>query len=133
MKVEGGEFRFSTAMKILLIDGDEGVRKSLSLFFRDQGYHVLALETAESAFEAIKRSKYDIILCDYWLPGMNGVEFFKRIQRFHTKATKILMSSYKSEEVVSEAKKLGIKDFIEKPFTTKRIEESLCRLIKTRE
>ena len=125
--------RFSTDIKILLIDGDEGIRKSLSLFLRNQGYHVLAFETAERANEVIKKERYDIILCDYWLPGMNGLEFFKRVQRSHPKSIRILMSAYKSEDVVSEAKKIGIKDFIEKPFTTKTIEETLSRLVENRE
>jgi FixJ family two-component response regulator len=43
---------------------------------------------------------------------------------------KVLITAYRSDEVVSEAFKMGIQDFIEKPFTTKTIEESLARLIE---
>ena len=94
---------------------------------------MLALETAESAMEVIKKERYDIILCDHWLQGMNGLEFFKRIQRSLPNTIKILTLSYRDEEVVSEAKKIGIKGFIEKPFTTKTIKETLSRLIENRE
>jgi DNA-binding NtrC family response regulator len=45
----------------------------------------------------------------------------------------ILITAYKSEDVVSEARQLGIHDFIEKPFTTNTIEESLARLVKERD
>ncbi len=120
-------------MKIVLIDDDEWIRDSLSLFFEGEGSHLLALETAEEAIEILKRQDYDIIIADYRLPGMDGLEFLKRIQETHPHAMKILITAYKDEKVVSEAMRIGIQDFIEKPFTTKIIEESLSRLIGERE
>ena len=119
-------------MKILLIEDDEWVRDSLILFFEGEGCHLLALETAEEGMEALKRHDYDIIISDYRLPGTDGLEFLKRIQEAHPQAMKILISAYGGKEVVSEATMVGIQDFIEKPFTTKTIEESLSRLIKNR-
>ena len=120
-------------MKILLIDDDEWIRDSLGLYFEDEGCQLLALETAEEGIEALKGQNYDIIMVDYRLPGMDGLEFLKRIQKTQSHALKILITAYKSEGVVSAALKIGIQDFIEKPFTTKTIEESLTRLIENHE
>ena len=120
-------------MKILLIDDDEWIRDSLGLYFEDEGCQLLALETAEEGIEALKGQNYDIIMVDYRLPGMDGLEFLKRIQKTQSHALKILITAYKSEGVVSAALKMGIQDFIEKPFTTKTIEESLTRLIENHE
>ena len=117
-------------MKILLIDDDEWIRDSLELYFEGEGCHLLALETAEEGIEALKEQNYDIIMVDYRLPGMDGLEFLKRIQKTQPNALKLLITAYKSEGVVSEALKIGIQDFIEKPFTTKTIEGSLARLMK---
>ena len=117
-------------MKILLIDDDEWIRDSLGLYFEGEGCHLLALETAEEGIDALKEQDYDIIMVDYRLPGMDGLEFLRRIQKTQPNALKILITAYKSEGVVSEALKIGIQDFIEKPFTTKTIEESLTRLIE---
>jgi len=117
-------------MKILLIDDDEWIRDSLELYFEGEGCHLLALETAEEGIEALKEQNYDIIMVDYRLPGMDGLEFLKRIQKTQPNALKLLITAYKSEKVVSEALKIGIQDFIEKPFTTKTIEGSLARLMK---
>ena len=64
---------------ILLIDGDDELRKSLSILFRSKGYHFEAFETAENAMAVIQQKKWDIILCDYALPGINGLLFFKKI------------------------------------------------------
>ena len=120
-------------MKIMLIDDDEWIRDSLGLYFEDEGCHLLALETAEEGIEALKGQNYDIIMVDYRLPGMDGLEFLKRIQKTQPHALKVLITAYKSEEVVSGALKMGIQDFIEKPFTTKTIEESLFRVIENHE
>jgi two-component system response regulator HydG len=118
-------------MKILLIDDDEWIRDSLELYFEGEGCHLLALETAEEGIEALKNQNYDIIMVDYRLPGMDGLEFLKRIQKTQPNALKVLITAYKSEGVVSTALKIGVQDFIEKPFTTNTIEGSLTRLIES--
>ena len=73
-----------------------------------------------------------ILVTDYRLPGMDGLEFLRHIQDTQPHIMTVLITAYKSEDVVSEAVKLGIQDFIEKPFTTKTLEESLTRLVKKR-
>ena len=117
-------------MKMLLIDDDEWIRDSLSIYFESRGCHLNALETAEEGLEALKNQVYDIIITDYRLPGMDGLEFLRRIQDSHPQAMKILITAYRSEEVVSEAIRIGIHDFIDKPFTAKTIEDSLSRLLQ---
>ena len=117
-------------MKILLIDDDEWIRDSLTLFFEGEGCHLVALETAEEGMDALSESSYDIIIADYKLPGMDGLEFFRHLQKTHPNVIKILITAYGSKEVVSEASKLGINDYIGKPFTSKTIESSLSRLIE---
>ena len=117
-------------MRMLLIDDDEWIRDSLTLFFEGEECHLLALETAEEAMEVLKVQDYDVIIVDYKLPGMDGLAFLDQIQESHPGAMKILITAYKSDGLVSEARRLGTQDFIEKPFTSKTIEESLSRLIE---
>ena len=117
-------------MKILLIDDDEWIRDSLTLFFEGEGCRLVAFETAEEGLDAIKKKSYDIVIADYKLPGMDGLEFFSQLQKSHPSVIKILITAYGSKEVVSEAFKLGIHDFIDKPFTSDSIESSLSRLIE---
>ena len=120
-------------MKILLIDDDEWIRDSLSIFFDAEGCHVLALETAEEGMAAIKEQVYDLIIVDYKLPGLDGIEFLKRIHQTQPEAIKILITAYRSEDVVSEANKLKVQGFNEKPFTSETIMASLAYTIKMRD
>lgn len=120
-------------MKILLIDDDEWIRDSLDIFFESEGCHITEFETAEEALKELKGQNMDIIIADYRLPGMDGLEFFKQIEESHSHAIKIIITAYKSEEVIAEARRRGIHDFIDKPFTTKTIIETLSRLINQSE
>ena len=123
-------FKKLRGKKILLIDDDEWIRDSLSLFFESEGCELLALETAEEGVQAVSEQTYDIILADYKLPGMNGLEFFERVKTHGVPVVKILITAFGSEEVIKEASSIGIVDIIEKPLTTKTIVEVLSKWIK---
>jgi len=119
--------------KILLVDDDEWIRDSLTVYFDSEGCHILAVETAEEGLELLKQEDWDIILTDYKLPGIDGLTFSKKIQEIRPNAIRILITAYKSNEVVSEARSVGIQDLIDKPFTIKTIEDSLSRLLHGKE
>jgi len=116
-------------LKLLLIDDDEWIRDSMRLFFESEGCDLVTLETAEEALEMIGKQPFDIIIADFRLPGMNGIELFKRIQSSCPSTLKILITAYMNEKVVSAAKEVGIHDMIEKPFKTETIEVSLSKLL----
>jgi CheY-like chemotaxis protein len=117
-------------LKIILIDDDEWIRDSMRIFFEYEGCNLVTLETAEEALEAIGKQKYDIIIADYKLPGMDGIEFFKRIQNADEIPIKILITAYHSQSVAEMVKEAGIHDLIEKPFQPETIEATLSRLLK---
>jgi DNA-binding NtrC family response regulator len=120
-------------MKILLIDDDEWIRDSLRIFFEAEGCHLIAFETAEEGLIELKDQAYDLIIVDYKLPGLDGLEFFKRTHNDLSDALKVLITAYGNDNVVSEAKKLKIQGFIEKPFTSETLMASLAHLIEMRE
>ena len=117
--------------KILLIDDDEWIRDSLGLFFESEGCCLLAVETAEEGLEKLKSCNYDIIIIDYRLPFMDGLEFLERIKGFHSSALTLLITAYGNKDVFLKANKLGVNYIISKPFTVKAIEETLIRLMRT--
>lgn len=117
------------SMRLLLIDDDEWVRDSLRLFFESEGCHITALETAEEGLEVSASRHFNIIIVDYRLPGMDGLEFIKHLPASHADTLKILITAYASENLKYRARQSGFDEFIAKPFTTEIIEASLKHLI----
>ena len=116
-------------MKILLIDDDEWIRDSLRIFFEAEGCQLMAFETAEEGLAELKDQTYDLIIVDYKLPGLDGLEFLKRTHDAQSDAIKVLITAYRNDKVISEAKKLKVQGFIEKPFTSDSFMASLAHLI----
>ena len=116
-------------MNILLIDDDEWIRNAMRVFFETENCKIIALETAEEALKMIYRQDYDIVICDYKLPGLNGLTFLKQVRQAQSDALTILITAYKTADLVSEAKKIGIHAFIAKPFTSETIEAVLSHII----
>ena len=116
-------------MKIMLVDDDEWIRDSLALFFEAEGCNLLTFETAEEGMEAVKQQAYDIVISDYKLPGMDGLEFLRRVKEKQPNTFEILITAYANYEILKEAKMMGVQDIIPKPFTSEDVETSLARVI----
>ena len=114
----------------MLVDDDEWIRDSLSLFFEAEGCNLLTFETAEEGMEAVKQQAYDIVISDYKLPGMDGLEFLRRVKEKQPNAFEILITAYANYEILKEAKIMGVQDIIPKPFTSEDVETSLARIIE---
>lgn len=117
------------SMRLLLIDDDEWVRDSLRLFFESEGCQIVTLETAEEGLNATMSRNFDLIIVDYRLPGMDGIEFIKHLPANQAGTLKVLITAYGSEDLFLEAKQSGFNEFVPKPFTTEIIADTLKRLI----
>lgn len=120
-------------MNLLLIDDDEWIRDSLKLFFESEGCRIVALETAEEGLSLVANQVFDIIIADYRLPGMDGLQFIRQLPEIQTNALVLLITAYGSNDLFSEAKTTGIHECIAKPFTSETIEAALKRLISKQE
>ena len=105
-------------MRILLIDDDEWIRDSLSLFFESEGCYLMALETAEEGLKELDRKAYDIIITDYKLPGMDGLQVLSELKADEkTKDIPVFMLTAKGMMAeVGRALYEGADEYITKPF-----------------
>ena len=117
-------------LKTLLVDDDEFIRDSLKIAFTTKGCSMRVAETAEEGLQAIKEEQFDIIISDFRLPGMNGLDFLKLATATHPAAVNILITAYRDEHMFSEAIRIGVTEFIEKPFSVKTLVALLALSLK---
>lgn len=117
--------------KVLIIDDEAGVRDSMSVILNMEGYHVNAVDSAISALEILKSGhKFDFIICDIRMPGMDGMEFLREFRKFDAEAIVIMISAYGTVETSISSIKNGASDYISKPVNT---DELLLRMRMSQE
>ncbi|MCA9299975.1 MAG: response regulator, partial [Phycisphaerales bacterium] len=102
-------------MKILIIDDDAGLRKSLTLILGDAGYEVLQAEDGESGLAAAMDKQPDLVLCDVRMPKLGGLEFLDAYRAAGGSALVLVMTAYGGVDLALEAMKRGAYDYIPKP------------------
>ena len=117
-------------VKTLLVDDDELIRDSLKIAFATKGCSMRVAETAEEGLQAIKEEQFDIIISDFRLPGINGLDFLKLATITYPEAVNILITAYRDEYLFSEAIRMGVTEFIDKPFSVKALAELLAVSLK---
>ena len=116
--------------KTLLVDDDGLIRDSLSMAFLGRGCRIRTVESAEEGIAALSRDHYDIIVSDYTLPGMNGIEFFKDDRVCQAGDVHVLMSGNIHKDELGDKENLGIDEFLEKPFTVTALADTLAGLVE---
>lgn len=101
---------------ILIIDDDDQLRNSFKKLLAEEGYKVESAASGEAGLNIVKNESLDLVILDIRLPGMNGIETFKRIHEIEPKLPVIIMTAYGTTETAIETTKLGAFDYILKPF-----------------
>ena len=117
-------------MKVLVVDDDAGLRKSLTLILKDGGYEVRTAADAREGLETARGEAPDMILVDVRMPGMDGLGFVETYRKEGGTAPVIVMTAYGGLELAVEAMKRGAYDYLPKPFGG---EEVLLALRKVEE
>jgi len=103
-------------VRILIIDDDAGLRKSLGLILSDAGYDVIQAEDGEAGLKAAAEHAPGIILCDVRMPRLGGLQFVERYRDEGGEALVLVMTAYGSLALAVEAMKKGAYDYLPKPF-----------------
>jgi DNA-binding NtrC family response regulator len=107
--------------KILIVDDDETILKSLTVVLRENGYSV---DTAENGREAITKSEkdaYNLALIDIRLPDMDGVQLLTAMKDTTPKMVKIIITGYPSLQNAIEAVNKGADGYVVKPVKTNEL------------
>ena len=105
---------------ILVVDDEAGVRASLRGILSDEAYEVETVGSAEECLAAVAARRFDLVLLDVWLPGVDGLETLARLRASEPDLPVVMISGHATIETAVRAVRLGARDFVEKPLSLEK-------------
>jgi two-component system nitrogen regulation response regulator NtrX len=118
---------------VLVVDDEEGIRRTLSGVLEDEGLAVATAGSGEECLAAFDRRVFSCVLLDVWLPGIDGIETLKRLKSAYPETAVIMISGHGNIETAVRATRLGALDFIEKPLQIERTVLAIRNALRQRQ
>ena len=107
--------------KILIIDDQKSIRNTLKDILEYEGHEVTLAETASEGLELFSDGKFDVVLCDIKMPGMDGIEALQKMIKINGDIPVVIISGHGNVDTAVDAIKKGAYYFIEKPLDLNRL------------
>ncbi len=107
--------------KILLIDDEEQVLKSVGMLLSTQGHEVVPIKDSEKAEEAIRNEKCDLIITDIRMTPVDGMQLLRVAGEAKPNVPTIVISAYTSEHTIKQSMNIGCSAYIKKPFQVREV------------
>ena len=120
-------------VQVLIVDDEPLIRKSLYEIMRIEGYRVQMAETGEAALSILKKEHIDVVVTDFQLPKMTGIQLLEEVKRWSPKTEVILVTGYGTIESAVAAMKKGAFDYITKPINDTEIKIIIQKLIERKQ
>ncbi len=118
--------------RILVIDDDETVRRSCQRILGEKGYEVEAAGCGAEGLERAARGYFDCALVDLKMPDMDGMEIVRSARRDRSSMAVLIITGYGAVASAAEAMRLGVADYISKPFTPEQILQAVRQALRRR-
>jgi len=111
--------------KILIIDDDDFIRKMLVSVIQKAGYEVFEAPDGETGLKYVELKNPDLVITDFKMPGISGLEVVTELVRTHPGLTVIMLTAYGDVSLTIKAIQAGAYDFIEKPIKNRELIEAI--------
>jgi formate/nitrite transporter len=118
------------AEKMLIIDDEEIVLKSCRKIFEAEGFEVVTTDNPKEGLKLVSEKSFDVILCDWMMPGFDGLDVVEEIDKRSPSSTVVMISGYPSVGRATEAMKRGAMDYVAKPFRPEEIIEVVKKAVR---
>jgi CheY-like chemotaxis protein len=119
--------------KLLVVDDELGLRHLMRFDFNSRGYLVDTVSSGEAALEKAQTEKFDLSLCDFRMPGINGVETLRGLKRLQPDMGVVMVTGYPSPESAEEALRAGAADYVAKPYNLDYLAYVFDQVVDTRQ
>ncbi|HYH68365.1 MAG TPA: sigma-54 dependent transcriptional regulator [Urbifossiella sp.] len=123
----------STVASVLVVDDEPVIRANVAEYLHQEGFAVHSAATGEAALGLVGRNRYDAILCDVNLPGIDGIEVLERVARVSPETFVLLITAYATVESAVDAFHKGAHDYLMKPIILREVDRKIRRLIAQRD
>lgn len=114
---------------VLVVDDEKDFRNIFAELVDRMGYPAITAEDGQSALEKIRKSTIRAAIIDYNMPGMNGIKLLEEIKKIDNTIFVVLISGYGNEEIASEAKQVGVDEFLVKPVDIDKLQDTLHKVL----
>lgn len=102
--------------KILIVDDDKSIIKTISMLLTSEGHEVIAVSTSADAIDSLNSNVIDLVLTDIRMPHPDGIELLKMIRKNRPELPVIMISAYGSEKTKKDSIDIGCYAYLAKPF-----------------
>jgi len=117
----GAVERGKNVRKILVADDDKTCRDSIQKVLEREGYSVQTAETVDAALERLTVEDFDLVVCDYRMPGKTGMELLIELKRRHASVPVLMISAYADAVVEAAILQLGALELLKKPIRRREL------------
>jgi len=123
---------FPTLGRLLIVDDETELLAALCESLADQNYDAIGAPSAEEGLRRVQSERFDLVITDLMMPGMDGVQFFRKVREIDPCVTGIVMTGQGSITTAVEAMKAGAFDYLLKPFNLHIMLPVLARAMEVR-
>lgn len=118
------------ANKILVVDDERNIRRSLEMILEGEGYKVTCASSGEEAIDVLTETDFQAALLDIFMPGINGIDALKQMRELRPDLAVIVISGHGTVQDAVRATRFGAYDFLEKPLSREKVLLAVTRAIE---
>jgi DNA-binding NtrC family response regulator len=115
--------------KILVADDDRTCRDSIQKVLEREGHTVQTADTVDSALEALNLDRFDLVVCDYRMPGKTGIDLLVELKRRQASVPVLMISAYADALAEAAILQLGALDLLKKPIRRQDLVTRAARVV----
>ncbi|HOB32795.1 MAG TPA: response regulator, partial [Verrucomicrobiota bacterium] len=116
---------------LLVVDDEEGPRKSLAVIFKDE-YDILMADNGPHAIELAQKHDIDVAILDIRMAGMSGIEVLERLKYVNPHIEVVMMTAFETTDTMRQAMRLRASDYINKPFDISTMRAAVANAMQRR-
>ena len=114
---------------ILVADDEKTCRDSIQKVLEREGHAVQTAETVDGALEALELNHFDLVVCDYRMPGKTGLDLLSEMRLRHSDVPVLMISAYADALVESTVHELGGLDVLKKPIRRQELIQRAAKVV----